>query len=133
MSEERTMPGIDFRELRALVSIGDVLELAGFIPVARTGDQVRGPCPIHDTKAPRGRSFSANLRKNTFRCFGCGVGGNQLDLWVALSHFPLAEAAADLCRRLAIELPLVHRKLETLRRQNREEEPVRAPPEASGR
>ena len=103
------MPGIDFRELRARVAIGEVLDLVGFTPVARSEDQVRGPCPIHRSKTPRSRSFSVNLRTNTFRCFGCGAGGNQLDLWVAISQLTLVAAAADLCTRLAMEDPQVRR------------------------
>ena len=103
------MPGIDFREVRALIAISQVLDLGGFEVVARSGDQVRGPCPIHGSTTPRSRSFSANLRKNTFRCFGCGAAENQLDLWVAISRLPLINAAEDLCSRLSIKVPLVRK------------------------
>ena len=73
------MPGIDFHAVRSEVSMKEVLELLGFVPAARRGDQVRGACPIHGSTSPRSRSFSANLGKNTFRCFKCGSEGNQLD------------------------------------------------------
>lgn len=58
----------------------DVLGLCGFKATEALGDQVRGPCPIHGSPSPTSRSFSANLRKNNFRCFKCGASGNQLDL-----------------------------------------------------
>ena len=103
------MPGIDFAQVRSRIRMAQVLELAGFVEVARTGDQVRGPCPIHGASSPRSRSFSANLSRNTFRCFRCGVGGNALDLWIAISKLPVHEAAADLCARLGVETPFFRR------------------------
>ncbi len=99
------MPGIDYAELRARVRIADVLRLCGFKAAEVMGDQARGPCPIHGSTSPNSRSFSANLRKNTFRCFKCGAAGNQLDLWVAFTKLPLHAAALDLCKKLGIEVP----------------------------
>ena len=103
------MPGIDYSQLREKIHISDVLQLAGFEAAETSGDQVRGPCPIHGSNSPTSRSFSANLGKNSFRCFKCGASGNQLDLWVALSKLPLHEAAKDLCERLGIETPEIRR------------------------
>lgn len=101
------MPGIDFAELRNSIRIADVLRLAGFEAADTLGDQLRGPCPIHDSSSPTSRSFSVNVSKNTFRCFKCGASGNQLDLWVAISKLPLHEAARDLCERLGMDVPEV--------------------------
>ena len=103
------MPGIDYAELWSRISIADVLALCGFHEVERSGDQVRGPCPIHGASQPTSRSFSVNLRKNNFQCFKCGGSGNQLDLWIAISKLPLHEAACDLCSKLGIKLPRVRR------------------------
>jgi DNA primase len=99
------MPGIDFGEVRSRISMLQVLKFAGFEASESTGDQVRGPCPIHGSTSPTSRSLSANLRKNTFRCFKCGASGNQLDLWVCVSKLPLHEAAEDLCQRVGVEVP----------------------------
>lgn len=41
------MPGLDFQAIRAAVSISQVLELLGFVASEQSGDQVRGPCPVH--------------------------------------------------------------------------------------
>ena len=103
------MAGIDYAELRAVVTIAQVLELAGFVASEASGDQVRGPCPVHRSSTASSRSFSANLRKNTFRCFRCGAAGNQLDLWVAVTKLPLHAAAKDLCSRLGVVVPLIRR------------------------
>jgi DNA primase len=77
------MPGIRFAEVRARVTMAEVLGLAGFVPRETSGDQVRGPCPVHHSASPSGRSFSANLRLHIYRCFKCGSSGNHLDLYAA--------------------------------------------------
>ena len=70
------MPGIDYRQLRADITMAEVLELLGFVVVERRGDQVRGQCPFHEP-CVRGkhRSFSANLRRHLFQCFKCQAAG----------------------------------------------------------
>lgn len=90
---------IDYAELRREVSIAAVLELIGWMPVSRKGDQVRGPCPIHRSENTHSRSFSVNLKKNAFQCFGCGKKGNQLDLYMFVTSQTLYQAAKDLTTR----------------------------------
>ena len=95
------MPSIDFRQLRATVKIAAVLELLGFVVVVRTGDQIRGDCPLHvSTNAGKSRSFSAHLSRNTFPCIKCGASDNQLDLWAKATKLTVYEAAMNLCARL---------------------------------
>jgi DNA primase len=99
------MPSIDFAALRSTISLAQVLASLNFNPVGRSGDELRGPCTVHESSSPTSRSFSADLRKNTWNCFRCGAGGNQLDLWAATQKLPIYAAALDLCERLAIPLP----------------------------
>ena len=103
------MPGIDYAKVRAAVSMAQVLELIRFQSIDVSGDEVRGPCPIHGSSSATSRPFSANLRKHTFRCFKCGAGGNQLDLWVAVSKLPLHDAAKTLCEQLGVDVPEIKR------------------------
>ena len=99
------MPGIDFQRVRETVTMAQVLELLGFVPVERSGDQLRGPCPLHGASSPRSRSFSVSLPRNAFRCFGCGRSGNQLDLWAGAQGLTVYEAAVDLCNQLNVDPP----------------------------
>jgi DNA primase len=101
------MPGIDFRAVRLMVSMADVLKLAGFVPWRSCGKQLRGPCPIHRARRPRSRTFSVHLGRNAYRCFQCGSSGNQLDLWAAMSETDLHTATIDLCERLHLETPWI--------------------------
>ena len=99
------MPGIDFREARARLRLAEVLELIGFVPRSRRGDQVRGPCPLHGSRSPTSRSFAGHLSKNLYHCFRCGAGGNALDLWAAWTKQDLHTAVVDLCQRLGRDVP----------------------------
>ena len=101
------MPGIRFAEVRAKITIGEVLGLIGFVASETSGDQVRGPCPVHRSDAPSSRCFSANLRLQVYRCFKCGSSGNHLDLYAAVTGLSLFDAAVDLCERLHREIPWV--------------------------
>jgi DNA primase len=99
------MPSIDYNAVRARVTLHEVLELLGFHPTERHGDQLRGPCPIHRSTSANSRSFSANLQMNAYRCFRCGAQGNQLDLWMAVNGVDLHNATILLCERLGREVP----------------------------
>ena len=104
------MPSIDYRGVRSLVTIEQVLALMQFVASERSGDEVRGKCPLHASTSTASRSFSANLTKNAFRCFSCGAAGNQLDLWAKFSKCDLHPATIDLCARLRIEVPMPPRR-----------------------
>ena len=103
------MPGVDFQAMRSLIPMSRVLDLLGFVPHESSGEQVRGPCPVHRSTSQSSRSFSANLARNTFHCFNGGSAGNQLDLWAGVTRKPLFEVAIDLCSRLNQDLPWIRR------------------------
>jgi DNA primase len=115
------MPGIDYRQARSQVRLAEVLELVGFAPSWRWQQQVRGVCPVHGSRSRRSRSFAAHLGKNLWYCFVCGVGGNALDLWVAVTQQPLHAAVLDLYGRLGREVPWLQRPAAVPRRQQQGE------------
>ena len=95
------MPGIDFREVRARITMVEVLDLLGFVVTSRLGEQVRGACPLHgSSKSGKSRSCSAHVGRKTFPCFKCGAVGNHLDLRAKANRQTVYEAALDLCARL---------------------------------
>ena len=102
------MPAIDYRRARAELRLADVLNLIGYEPRSRLGQQLRGPCPLHGSRSATSRVFSAHLGKNLYHCFRCGAGGNALDLWAALHRLPLHTAVLDLCARLHHPVPWLH-------------------------
>lgn len=85
------MPYIDFRAIKARVSILDVLNHYDLkSKLKRSGNTLTGTCPVH--QGASGNSFRVSLDKNCFICFSCKVHGDQLDLVVALEKCSLQEA-----------------------------------------
>jgi DNA primase len=88
------------------ISIEDVLDVIGFIPTARLDHKLRGPCPIHADESSKNRAFSADLKRNIFRCVDpdCNCQGNPLDLYMAHTDLPFDDAVLDLCMQLGIDI-----------------------------
>ena len=103
------MPGVDFHRLRAEITMQQVLDLLGFQPSQRTGQQWYGPCPLHGSTSRRPRSFSVNVAVGRYYCHQCHSHGNQLDLWAAATKLPLHPAAVNLCGALGLEVPWIRR------------------------
>jgi hypothetical protein len=61
----RQMAGIDYRAVRSMISMEEVLGLFGFEAQERSGSQLRGACPLHGSSGTS-RVFSVNMAKNTF-------------------------------------------------------------------
>jgi DNA primase len=103
------MPGVDFEVLRNEIKMEQVLEQLHFERVAQTGDQLRGPCPVHRSSNPSSRTFSVNLETGRYCCHKCKSQGNQLELWAAVQGLSVYEAAIDLCRALGRPVPRIDR------------------------
>jgi DNA primase len=102
------MPGVRFHEVRARVSMAQVLELLDFVARAWSGDEVHGACPLHGSTSRSSRRFSANVKKQVYRCFRCGSAGNQLELYAAATRQSLYAAAVDLCLRVGCAVPWIN-------------------------
>jgi DNA primase len=105
---------IDFKALRAQLDFAKVLEHYN-VEVRRkgNGDQHHGYCPLPNHNGKRNSpSFSANLEKGIFQCFGCGAKGNILDFAAFMEKVgpkdgtALHEVAAKLQERFCPELGL---------------------------
>jgi hypothetical protein len=71
---------IDFKELRESMDFAAVLKHYGVELKIRKGDQHQGFCPLPTHQGKRkSPSFSANLKRRCFQCFGCGKKGNCID------------------------------------------------------
>ena len=59
----------------------DIVELLSkYLQLRRAGNSWKACCPFHSEKTP---SFHVNPARQTFHCFGCGVGGDALkNVWV---------------------------------------------------
>ncbi len=93
---------INFKELRAKLDFEDVLRHYD-VEVKRKGAQHQGFCPLPNhggnSNSP---SFSANLERGIFHCFGCGAKGNVLEFAALMKSVDPSDGEA--LRTVALEL-----------------------------
>ena len=58
-----------------------------------------GLCPFHQERTA---SFSVNPQKNIFKCFGCGVSGDQINLYARLNDIGNGQAIFQLSKRVGL-------------------------------
>ncbi len=70
------MPRITQECVARIKDSADIVELVGrFLQLRRAGNAWKACCPFHNEKTP---SFSVNPARQSFHCFGCGVGGDAV-------------------------------------------------------
>jgi len=75
---------IDFKELRKQLDFGEVLRHYG-VELKLSGEQHHGFCPLPSHNGKKNSpSFSANLKRKIWQCFGCDGKGNVLDFAVLM-------------------------------------------------
>ena len=101
---------IDFKALRAKLDFEQVLRHYG-VDVKSKGKQHHGYCPLPNHNGKRNSpSFSANLDRGIFQCFGCGAKGNVLEFATMMEKADpkdgaaLHQVAAELQRRFCPEM-----------------------------
>jgi DNA primase len=93
---------INFKELRAWLDFESVLRHYG-VEIKSKGTQHHGYCPLPNHNGKRNSpSFSANLQRGIFQCFGCGAKGNTVEFAAMMENVPVADGTAF--RELAIRL-----------------------------
>jgi DNA primase len=92
------MPG-DFDLVKERV---DIVQLIGqSVPLKKAGRGFVGSCPFHVEKTP---SFHVDPERRTFKCFGCGEGGDVFTWLEKRDGLTPAEALNQLAERAGIEL-----------------------------
>lgn len=85
---------VDFKTVRSTVSFQAVLEHYG-VELKSKGDQLQGFCPLPGHSGQRkSPSFSVNVQRNIFQCFGCGAKGNVIDFTALMEGFDPTDAKA---------------------------------------
>src|SRR5438105_10938491 len=93
---------VDFKKLRSKLDFEQVLLRYG-VEVKRKGNQHHGFCPLPNHNGKRNSpSFSANLERGIFQCFGCGAKGNLLEFAAMMKNVDPRDGTAF--RALALEL-----------------------------
>jgi len=89
----------DVDEIKRRANIVDVV--SEYVTLRKTGINYTGLCPFHKEKTP---SFSVNVDKQIFYCFGCGEGGDVLAFLMKINQMTFPEALRHLAGKLGIVL-----------------------------
>ncbi len=80
----------------------DIQSLIGsYVSLKRAGSNLRGLCPFHSEKSP---SFTVYPNDNSFYCFGCGAGGDQISFVMRAEHLDYPDAIKFLAKRAGINV-----------------------------
>ncbi len=75
--------------------------ISGYVSLKRAGSNLKGLCPFHSEKSP---SFTVYPANNSFYCFGCGAGGDQVSFIMRAEHLDYPDAIEFLAKRAGVTL-----------------------------
>ena len=79
-----------------------IVEVIGsYFPLKRAGANFKALCPFHQEKTP---SFHVSPQRQTFHCFGCGVGGSVFRFVMEYEHVDFPAAVRKLAARVGIPI-----------------------------
>jgi DNA primase len=86
--------------IEQVASANDIVEVIGsYFPLKRAGANFRALCPFHREKTP---SFHVNPARQSFHCFGCGVGGSVFRFVMDYEHVDFPASVRRLAARAGI-------------------------------
>jgi len=88
--------------IEQVAAANDVVEVIGsYFPLKRAGANFKALCPFHQEKTP---SFHVSPQRQTFHCFGCGVGGSVFRFVMEYEHVDFPAAVRKLAARVGIPI-----------------------------
>lgn len=80
----------------------DIVDFIGqYLDTKKTGINYACNCPFHNEKTP---SFMISPERQTFRCFGCGEGGDVITFFQKIEGLSFPEALKILGERVGVEV-----------------------------
>ncbi|MFZ3376102.1 MAG: DNA primase [Chthoniobacterales bacterium] len=96
------MPSIPAETIEQIAAANDIVEVIGaYFPLKRAGTNFKTLCPFHQEKTP---SFTVSPQRQTFHCFGCGVGGSVFRFVMEYEHIDFPAAVRKLAARVGISV-----------------------------
>jgi len=84
-------------KIAQILNTSDIVDIISQnVILKKSGSNFFGLCPFHSEKTP---SFSVNINKQIYYCFGCGAGGNVLNFLKRYHGITFPEAAKMLARK----------------------------------
>ena len=75
--------------------------IGGYVSLKRASANLKGLCPFHSEKTP---SFTVYPANNSYYCFGCGAGGDQISFIMRMEHLDYPDAVEFLAKRAGITI-----------------------------
>jgi DNA primase len=96
------MGTIPSETIEQIAAANDIVEVIGsYFPLKRAGANFKALCPFHQEKTP---SFMVSPSRQTFHCFGCGVGGSIFRFVMDYEHVDFPSAVRKLAARSGITI-----------------------------
>jgi len=96
------MGTIPSETIEQIAAANDIVEVIGsYFPLKRAGSNFKALCPFHQEKTP---SFMVSPSRQTFHCFGCGVGGSVFRFVMDYEHVDFPSAVRKLAARSGITI-----------------------------
>ena len=93
---------MDQRQIDEVLERNNIIDVIGsYFPLKKTGSNFKARCPFHDEKTA---SFVVSEKKQIFKCFGCGKGGNAIHFVQEYEKISFFEALKKLAERVGIAL-----------------------------
>ncbi|MEP6602567.1 MAG: DNA primase [Spartobacteria bacterium] len=97
---------IPSQTIEQVAAANDIVEvISAYFPLKRAGSSFKALCPFHQEKTP---SFHVNAQRQTFHCFGCGVGGSVFRFVMDYEHTDFPAAVRKLAARVG--MPIVEER-----------------------
>src|SRR6266487_3486888 len=96
------MGTIPSETIEQIAAANDIVEVIGsYFPLKRAGANFKALCPFHQEKTP---SLIVSASRQTFHCFGCGVGGSVFRFVMDYEHVDFPSAVRKLAARSGITI-----------------------------
>jgi len=95
-------PMIPQETIERVAAANDIVDVIGaHVALKKMGTRFRALCPFHREKTP---SFYVDPQRQTYKCFGCGVGGTIFKFVMAYESLDFPSAVRRLAERANMPL-----------------------------
>src|SRR5215475_7024749 len=113
------MPRIKDESVERVKGVMEIVPLVeDTVRLRKSGAGYSGLCPFHQERTP---SFTVSPARGTFKCFGCGEGGDAITFVEKIENIDFVGAIELLARRFGVELEYEEASPEQERKRQRDE------------
>ena len=96
------MSRIKDSSIEAVKSAAEILPLVeDYVRLRKAGGTYKGLCPFHQERTP---SFTVTPARGTFKCFGCGEGGDAITFVTKMEQVDFVGAIESLAKRFGVQI-----------------------------